>query len=101
MEILDGREEVQEMSTKGSDLTPQEQEAFVKLRGIIAEQLGVDEDEVTPDASFVEDLNADSLDLVELIMEIEEKFNVTVPDSVAETIVTVRDAITHILDEKM
>jgi acyl carrier protein len=64
-----------------------------KVKGIIVEQLGVDEEEVTPDASFVDDLGADSLDTVELVMAFEEEFNVEIPDDAAETIVTVGDAI--------
>ena len=64
-----------------------------KVKSIIVEQLGVDEEEVTPDASFVEDLGADSLDTVELVMAFEEEFNVEIPDDAAETIVTVGDAI--------
>jgi acyl carrier protein len=63
-----------------------------RLRKIIAEQLSVNEDEVTTDASFIDDLNADSLDLVELIMSLEEEFNVKIPDEDAEKIRTVRDA---------
>ena len=73
---------------------------FNELKEIIVEQLAVDPEEVTPEASFVEDLNADSLDLVELIMEIEEKFNVQVPDDVAEKIVTVNDAIEYIQEQR-
>ena len=69
---------------------------FSELKDIIVEQLAVDPEEVTLEASFVEDLNADSLDLVELIMEIEEKFNIQVPDEVAEKIVTVNDAVEYI-----
>ena len=64
-----------------------------KVKSIIVEQLGVDEEEVTPDASFVDDLGADSLDTVELVMAFEEEFNVEIPDDAAETIVTVGDAI--------
>jgi len=63
-----------------------------RLRKIIAEQLSVNEEEVTTDASFIDDLNADSLDLVELIMSLEEEFNVKIPDEDAEKIRTVRDA---------
>jgi acyl carrier protein len=69
---------------------------FERLRGIIVEQLGVEESEVTPSASFVEDLNADSLDLVELIMAMEEEFGDEISDEDAEKIVTVQDAIDHI-----
>jgi len=67
-----------------------------KLISIIAEQLSVDKDKVVPAASFVDDLGADSLDLVELIMAMEEAFEVEIPDNVAEKIITVQDAINHI-----
>ena len=63
-----------------------------KVKSIIVEQLGVDEEEVTPDASFVDDLNADSLDLVELIMSLEEEFGTEISDEDAEKIRTVGDA---------
>ncbi|HEX3246209.1 MAG TPA: acyl carrier protein [Chloroflexota bacterium] len=74
--------------------------AEARLRKIIAEQLSVNEDEVTTDASFIDDLNADSLDLVELIMSLEEEFNVKIPDDDAEKIRTVRDAMEY-LNEHM
>ena len=64
-----------------------------KVKSIIVEQLGVDEEEVTPDASFVDDLGADSLDTVELVMAFEEEFGCEIPDDAAETILTVGDAI--------
>ena len=64
-----------------------------KVKSIIVEQLGVDEDEVTPDASFLEDLGADSLDTVELVMAFEEEFGIEIPDDAAEKIQTVGDAI--------
>jgi acyl carrier protein len=67
-----------------------------RLKKIIAEQLSVSEDEVTPDASFIEDLNADSLDLVELIMSLEEEFGVKISDEDAEKIRTVRDAMEYL-----
>ncbi len=73
---------------------------FNDLKEIIVEQLAVDPEEVTLEASFVEDLNADSLDLVELIMEIEEKFGIQVPDEIAEKIVTVSDAIDYIQEQR-
>lgn len=63
-----------------------------KVKSIIVEQLGVDEEEVTSDASFVEDLGADSLDTVELVMAFEEEFGCEIPDDAAETILTVGDA---------
>ena len=67
-----------------------------KLIDIIAEQLSVDKDKVVPGASFVDDLGADSLDLVELIMAMEEAFDIEIADEVAEKIITVQDAINHI-----
>lgn len=76
---------------------------FERVRRIIVEQLGVDEEEVVPTASFVDDLNADSLDLVELIMTMEEEFStgdrtVEISDEDAEKIVTVQDAVDYIKD---
>ncbi|MCH2694510.1 MAG: acyl carrier protein [Acidobacteriia bacterium] len=67
-----------------------------KVKQIIAEQLGVDESEVTPTASFVDDLGADSLDTVELVMAFEEGFEIEIPDEDAEKIQTVQDAITYV-----
>ncbi len=67
-----------------------------KLIDIIVEQLSVDKDKVVPGASFVDDLGADSLDLVELIMAMEEAFGIEIPDEVAEKITTVKDAIDHV-----
>jgi acyl carrier protein len=69
-----------------------------RLVEIIAKQLGVDEDNVTADASFMEDLGADSLDTVELVMALEEEFDIEIPDSDAEKIQTVQDALSY-LDE--
>ena len=66
-----------------------------KVKKIIAEKLSVDLDEVVPEASFVDDLGADSLDLVELIMTMEEEFDVEISDEDAETLVTVNDAIEY------
>ena len=70
-----------------------------KVRSIIAEQLGVKLEEVTPQASFIDDLGADSLDTVELVMALEEEFGIEIPDEEAEKMVTVGDAIKYI-DEK-
>jgi acyl carrier protein len=67
-----------------------------KVRQIIVEQLGVDESEVTPTASFIDDLGADSLDTVELVMALEEGFGIEIPDEDAEKISTVKDAISYI-----
>ncbi|MDE0086487.1 MAG: acyl carrier protein [Candidatus Poribacteria bacterium] len=69
-----------------------------RLIEIIAQQLGIDSDNVTPDASFMEDLGADSLDTVELVMALEEEFDLEIPDSDAEKIQTVQDALDY-LDE--
>jgi acyl carrier protein len=67
-----------------------------KVKSIIVEQLGVDEEEVTPDASFVDDLGADSLDQVELIMAFEEEFGIEIPDEDAEKISRVKEAVEYI-----
>jgi acyl carrier protein len=71
-------------------------ELLVKVKQIISEQLGVDEDEVTTTASLVDDLGADSLDQVELVMALEEKFEIEIPDDDAEKMRTVQDAIDYI-----
>jgi acyl carrier protein len=67
-----------------------------KVKAIIMEQLGVSEEELKPEASFVDDLGADSLDLVELVMALEEEFGQEIPDEDAEKIATVQDAINYI-----
>jgi acyl carrier protein len=67
-----------------------------RIREIVAEQLGVDAEEVTPEVSFVDDLGADSLDTVELVMALEEEFGIEIPDEDAEKISTVGDAIAYI-----
>ncbi|HMS59518.1 MAG TPA: acyl carrier protein [Tepidiformaceae bacterium] len=76
---------------------------FERVRAIVVEQLGVEEEEVVPAASFVDDLNADSLDLVELIMSLEEEFStdangLEIPDEDAEKIATVQDAVDYLKD---
>jgi acyl carrier protein len=71
-----------------------------KVRGIIAEQLGVAEDEIKTTSSFIEDLGADSLDIVELVMAMEEEFEVEIPDEEAENIKTVQDAVNFINTHK-
>ncbi len=76
---------------------------FERIRGLIVEQLGVEEDQVLPKASFVDDLNADSLDLVELIMSMEEEFSqngttMEISDEDAEKIMTVQDAVDYLKD---
>ena len=71
-----------------------------RVKEIICEQLGVEEDEVTPNAKFIEDLGADSLDTVGLVMAFEEEFDLEIPDEEAEKIVTVGDAITYIKENQ-
>ena len=76
--------------------TMSKEDILTKLRPVIAEQLGVDESEVKEDASFTEDLNADSLDLVELIMSLEEQFKLQISDEDAEKLTTVGEAVDYI-----
>ena len=71
-------------------------EIFDKVKEIIVEQLGVTEDSITNEASFIDDLGADSLDIVELIMALEEEFDIEIPDADAEKIVTVGDVVDYI-----
>ncbi|MDY7229928.1 acyl carrier protein [Hyalangium rubrum] len=71
-----------------------------KVKSIIADQLGVSDEEIRPEASFIEDLGADSLDIVELVMAMEEEFEVEIPDEEAENIKTVGDAINYINTHK-
>lgn len=75
-------------------------EIAVKVQAIIVDKLGVDESEVTPEASFTNDLGADSLDTVELIMEFEKEFDISIPDDQAEKIQTVGMAIQYIEENK-
>ena len=72
------------------------EEILEKVTGIIVEQLGVTEASVTMEASFIDDLGADSLDIVELVMAIEEEFDIEIPDSDAEKVVTVGDVVDYI-----
>lgn len=69
---------------------------FEKVKEIVAEQLGVEEDSITMESSFIDDLGADSLDIVELIMALEEEFDMEIPDEEAEKIVTVGDVVEYI-----
>ncbi len=69
---------------------------FEKVKKIIVEQLGVEEDEISMESSFIDDLGADSLDIVELIMALEEEFDIEIPDSEAEKIASVGDAVDYI-----
>ena len=70
-----------------------------KVRAIIVDKLGVDEDSITDESSFTNDLGADSLDTVELIMEFEKEFDLTIPDEDAEKIATVGDAVTYVTEK--
>ena len=83
-----------------SEMTPREKPQTIaeRLKKIVIDQLGVDEHEVVPSASFVEDLNADSLDLVELIMSLEEEFKLQISDEDAEKITTVQEAEDYLAD---
>jgi len=74
-------------------------DAIERVKAIIAEQLGVKPEEVTPEASFVEDLGADSLDTVELVMALEEEFGIEIPDEDAEKMASVGDAVKYIDDK--
>jgi acyl carrier protein len=76
------------------------EEILAKIQEITADRLGVDESDVTPDASFREDLEADSLDLVELIMELEEQFGMEIPDEEAEKITTVEEAVDYVVENQ-
>ena len=73
---------------------------FEKVRDIVVEQLGVEADEVTLESTFIDDLGADSLDIVELIMAFEEEFGIEIPDEAAEKIKTVQDVVTYIDQDK-
>jgi acyl carrier protein len=86
--VIPGKEVVRAMATVEE-----------RVKKIIAEQLGVEEDEVTPEASFVEDLGADSLDTVELVMALEEEFSIEIPDEDAEKILTVGKALDYIKEK--
>jgi acyl carrier protein len=73
-------------------------EIFDKVKEVVVDQLSVEEDDVSEDASFVDDLGADSLDIVELVMALEEQFGVSIPDEQAEKIKTVGDAVSFIAE---
>lgn len=71
-------------------------DTFSRIKEIIVDQLGIEESKVTPEASFVDDLGADSLDTVELVMALEEEFNLEINDEEAEKILTVKDAVDYV-----
>jgi len=71
-----------------------------RVKKIVSERLGVDEDEITPESSFVDDLGADSLDVVELVMAFEEAFDLEIPDEDVEQIATVQDAVRYITERR-
>ena len=75
-----------------------QEEIFGKVKDLVAKQLSIDEKEITSDASFIEDLGADSLDTVELIMSLEEEFDIEIPDEEAEKIKTVQNVVDYILN---
>jgi len=77
-----------------------ENEVLEKLKGMISEQLGIDENIITKESTFAEDLGADSLDFVELVMGVEENFGIEVPDEAAEKIVTVGDVVKYIVENQ-
>jgi acyl carrier protein len=85
---------------RGEELGLDREEILGKIQEITADRLGVDESDVTPDASFREDLEADSLDLVELIMELEEQFGMEIPDEEAEKITTVEEAVDYVQEHQ-
>ncbi|MGP1385017.1 MAG: acyl carrier protein [Thainema sp.] len=76
-----------------------QEDIYAKVSKIVADQLSVDEAEVKPEASFANDLGADSLDVVELVMALEEEFNIEIPDEAAENIATVQAAVDYIQDK--
>jgi acyl carrier protein len=78
----------------------QEKEILAKVKEMVASQLGKTEDEISLESSFIEDLGADSLDLVELIMSMEDEFGLEISDEDAESIITVQDAVNFILERK-
>jgi len=87
---------LQKLRVRGVDSVATKEQIFDKVKEIIVDQLGVEEDEVTLESSFIEDLGADSLDIVELIMALEEEFGLEIPDDEAEKLSTVNDAIEYI-----
>ena len=93
---LPGRSAAEVVDINNSEEGVSVSTTYERLKKIVVEQLGADEDEVKPEASFVDDLNADSLDLVELIMSLEEEFGTEISDEDTEKIRTVQDAVDYI-----
>ena len=77
-----------------------QEEITTRVKSLVVDHLGVDEKEVVPTASFIDDLGADSLDIVELVMAFEEEFGVEIPDDAAERITTVQDAVSYISEHQ-
>lgn len=75
-------------------------EVFNKIREMISEQFGIEEEKITEQSTFLDDLAADSLDIVELVMQIEESFDIQIPDDAAEKMKTVQDMVTYIIENK-
>ena len=95
------KNEIKKICAKYSlERIPRNHEILAKVKEMVAGQLGKSEDEITPESSFIEDLGADSLDLVELIMSMEDEFGLEISDEDAESIITVQDAINFIAERK-
>lgn len=96
-ELSRSKKKYTEENSRGGELIKMSsEEVFEKVKGIIVEQLGVTEDTVSMEASFIDDLGADSLDIVELVMALEEEFDIEIPDADAEKVVTVGDVVDYI-----